>query len=99
MLEVFVQHSLTCLQIIIGHIQEPISYWNNCFDHIKSLWSQTKIDTGLFKDIEIEIEGREPEPQIQYKLSQESIGPVSDIVHKFLQHGIIKKAQSVVNNC
>ncbi|XP_040191398.1 uncharacterized protein LOC120924477 [Rana temporaria] len=65
----------------------------------KSLWSQTKNDTGVFKDIEIDIEGKDPKPQSQNKLPQEAIGPVSDIVQEFLQQGILKKTRSVVNNC
>ncbi|CAI9607156.1 unnamed protein product [Staurois parvus] len=39
----------------------------------KDLWSQSKNDAGLLKDFEVDIEGRDPKPQPQYKLPLESI--------------------------
>lgn len=50
------------------------------------------------KDVLVNVEGRDPPPQRQYKLPPGSIEPLSKIIHELLQQGVIQKENSVTNN-
>lgn len=65
----------------------------------KNLQNQGKNEARLIKDVEVDIQGRDPKLYDQYKLPLESTGPVSANMEELLWQGILKKVQSMVNNC
>ncbi|XP_077133963.1 uncharacterized protein LOC143788300 [Ranitomeya variabilis] len=63
-----------------------------------SLWAQFRNEVGTMKDVIVNVEGRDPPPQRQYKLPPESIESMSKIIQELLKQGVIRKANSVSNN-
>lgn len=59
----------------------------------KNLWSQGKNEAGLFKGIEVDVQGRDPPAQKQYKLPPESIEPVSIVKKNFCNRVLGKLIQ------
>ncbi|XP_073521132.1 uncharacterized protein [Phyllobates terribilis] len=59
------------------------------------LAAQFRNKVGTMKDVIVNVEGRDPPPQCQYKLPPDSIGSMSKIVQELLAQGVIPKANSV----